>query len=88
MIEEPDRWRDEAACRAEDTTVFFAPSYFEKRWEKNAREAKAKALCVRCPVAAPCLEYALATREPHGVWGGLNETERRQLLRQQTLRVS
>ena len=27
-----------------------------------------------------CLDYALAIREPHGIWGGLNEHERRELL--------
>ena len=74
-------------CRGEDSSFFFAPSYFEKRHEKDAREAKAKALCVRCPVQEICLEYALAIREPHGVWGGRNETERRHLLRQRGLRV-
>jgi hypothetical protein len=29
-----------------------------------------------------CLEYAIRIREPHGVWGGLNEIERRAMLRQ------
>jgi WhiB family redox-sensing transcriptional regulator len=80
-------WQDAAACRGEDSAFFFAPSYFEKRWEKDAREAKAKAICARCAVRDPCREYALAIREPHGVWGGLNETERRHLLRQRALRA-
>ena len=26
-----------------------------------------------------CLDYALRIREPHGIWGGLNEIERRML---------
>jgi WhiB family redox-sensing transcriptional regulator len=33
-----------------------------------------------CAVREPCLEYALAIKEPHGIWGGLNELERRQLI--------
>jgi len=33
-------------------------------------------------VRESCLEYALETRETHGVWGGMNETERRGLLRE------
>jgi WhiB family redox-sensing transcriptional regulator len=74
-----------AACRGEDSSLFFAPSYFEKREEKDAREARAKRLCSRCPVREPCLEYALRTRDPHGVWGGLNEVERRRLLRAREL---
>jgi WhiB family redox-sensing transcriptional regulator len=76
-----DTWWDHAACRGQDASSFFAPSYFEKREEKLAREAVAKSICSRCPVRGECLEYALATREAHGVWGGLNEMERRALLR-------
>jgi WhiB family redox-sensing transcriptional regulator len=75
-------WQFRAACRGQDTSLFFAPNYFEKREEKDRREAKAKAFCRICPVREECLEYALRIREPHGIWGGLNEMERRQLLRQ------
>jgi WhiB family redox-sensing transcriptional regulator len=75
-------WQQRAACRGEDSVYFFAPSYFERRAEKNAREAVAKAICVGCPVRVECLEYALAIRENHGIWGGLNEMERRAVLRQ------
>jgi WhiB family redox-sensing transcriptional regulator len=80
-------WQFDAACRGEDSVLFFAPNYFEKREEKGAREAKAKVYCRRCPVRERCLEYALRLREPHGIWGGLNEYERRQLLRESGLRV-
>ena len=76
-----ESWWERAVCRGQDAGYFFAPSYFEKRAEKQAREAVAKALCVRCPVREPCLEFALASRDPHGVWGGLNEMERRAVLR-------
>lgn len=75
-------WQFAAACRGEDSSLFFAPNYFERRDEKDGREAKAKAICARCPVRDVCLEYALRIRETHGIWGGLNEFERRQLLRQ------
>ena len=74
-------WQFRAACRGEDSALFFAPNYFEKREQKNAREAKAKVLCGRCEVRDVCLDYALRIREPHGVWGGMNETERRAILR-------
>lgn len=80
-------WQFHGACRGEDPSLFFAPNYFEKREEKEAREAQAKAICRRCPVREPCLEYALRIREPHGIWGGLNELERRQLLRQRALQA-
>lgn len=77
-----ESWWEHAACRGQDATSFFAPSYFERRSEKLAREAVAKSFCARCPVREPCLEYALRARDPHGVWGGLNEMERRAVLRE------
>ena len=78
-----DGWQRLAACRGEDSAYYFAPSYFEKRGEKLAREAVAKRICAVCPVRQPCLDYAIKIREPHGIWGGLNEVERKQLLAQQ-----
>lgn len=75
-------WQQHAACRGEDASFFFAPSYFERRAEKLQREAVAKSICARCPVRAECLDFALELRDPHGVWGGLNEMERRTLLRE------
>ena len=75
-------WQFRAACRGEDSSLFFAPNYFERKEEKEARESAAKAICARCPVRIDCLEYALRIQEPHGIWGGLNELERRALLRQ------
>ncbi|HEX9123092.1 MAG TPA: WhiB family transcriptional regulator [Actinomycetota bacterium] len=80
-------WQQEAACRGADASLFFAPNYFERREEKLAREVKAKAFCARCPVREECLEYALRIREPHGIWGGMNEFERRQLLRDRALQA-
>jgi WhiB family redox-sensing transcriptional regulator len=60
--------------------VFFPPSHFERKDEKELRETRAKAICATCAVRKPCLEYALRIREPHGIWGGLNELERKALL--------
>jgi WhiB family redox-sensing transcriptional regulator len=74
-------WQWRAGCRGEDTALFFAPNHFETRDEKLDRERRAKAICGICPVRAECLEYAVRIREPHGIWGGLNELERRMLIR-------
>lgn len=38
-------------------------------------------ICEACPVQALCLEYALANRIDHGVWGGCSERERRRILK-------
>jgi WhiB family redox-sensing transcriptional regulator len=41
----------------------------------------AKAVCAACPVREQCLEWAIATRQEDGVWGGLTDNERRRLRR-------
>jgi WhiB family redox-sensing transcriptional regulator len=45
------------------------------------RELVAKRICASCGVRDDCLEAALARHESYGIWGGLNEIERRGLLR-------
>lgn len=45
----------------------------------------ARAICADCPQRAPCLEYALASRIDHGVWGGTSERERRRILKRRRL---
>jgi WhiB family transcriptional regulator, redox-sensing transcriptional regulator len=77
-----DTWQAKAACRGPQATVFFPPSNFERKDEKLDRERRAKAICATCAVKKPCLGYALRIREPHGIWGGLNENERKRLLEQ------
>jgi WhiB family redox-sensing transcriptional regulator len=78
-----DLWQAKAACRGPQSSVFFPPSHFERKDEKEAREGHAKAICATCAVKRACLEYALRIREPHGIWGGLNEVERKQVLARQ-----
>jgi WhiB family redox-sensing transcriptional regulator len=73
-------WQVEAACRGPQGATFFPPSHAERKEEKIARERRAKAICSTCVVKGACLEYAIRIREPHGIWGGLNEVERKQLL--------
>jgi WhiB family transcriptional regulator, redox-sensing transcriptional regulator len=68
-------WRLRAACRNVDSTVFFAPDGEQAR-ERDAREARAKAICARCRVIGPCAAYAIRYGERYGVWGGLTERER------------
>jgi WhiB family transcriptional regulator, redox-sensing transcriptional regulator len=75
-----DAWQIRAGCRGPQASVFFPPPTFERKDEKLAREAQAKEICRTCPVKAPCLEYAIRIKEPHGIWGGLNEAERKQLI--------
>jgi WhiB family redox-sensing transcriptional regulator len=75
-----ETWHLKASCRGPESRLFFPPSLPERREEREAREARAKRICLDCPVLDECLEFALRVREPHGIWGGLTEAERRGLL--------
>jgi WhiB family transcriptional regulator, redox-sensing transcriptional regulator len=68
-------WRLGAACRSVDSAVFFSPDA-ERGRAREAREARAKAICARCPVIRECAAYALTAGERYGVWGGLSEQDR------------
>lgn len=71
-------WTDLAACRHEDPELFFPIS---TKGPGRAQTEEAKAVCARCPVRQECLEYALATHQEAGIWGGLTEDELRALRR-------
>jgi len=75
-----EAWQLKAACRGPQAIVFFPPTHAEAKEERLAREQAAKAMCACCPVQRPCLDYAIRIREPHGIWGGLNEVERKLLI--------
>jgi len=70
---DPDRWQVHAACRGMDPDLWFP--------QRGTSQAEAKAVCAICPVRSECLEYAIANRERYGIFGGLNEGERRGLRR-------
>ncbi len=75
-----EAWQLRAACRGPQAAVFFPPATFERKDQKAERERRAKDICRTCPVRQPCLDYAVKIKEPHGIWGGLNESERKQLV--------
>ena len=70
-------WQLRAACRGPAAELFYPPVWGEARDQRRARERQAKAICATCGVQVDCLAFAMQTDEPHGVWGGLNEHERR-----------
>ena len=73
-----DDWRDSAACRDTDPDLFFPVGVTGPAVEQIAA---AKAVCSTCAVQARCLEFAIATNQEYGVWGGTSEEERRVLRR-------
>jgi WhiB family transcriptional regulator, redox-sensing transcriptional regulator len=73
-------WQRWAACPGPESALFYPSAAAEPRPARELRERRAKAIWARFPVRAPCLTYALETRELHGIWGGHSETERQALL--------
>lgn len=65
-------WMEDAECRGLNPKMFFP-----ERGELVSEEARA--VCGECPVQRECLEYALATKERDGVWGGKSGRQRRDM---------
>ena len=71
-------WVHRARCKDEDPELFFPVG---TTGPAAAQMTAAKAICMLCEVSGECLEWAMATGQHAGVWGGLSEDERRALRR-------
>lgn len=65
-------WALRGACRDVDPESLFV---------SGAAQHKAKLVCSACEVRIDCLADALDSQTEFGIWGGLTERERRELLR-------
>jgi WhiB family redox-sensing transcriptional regulator len=75
-------WQQSGSCRIPGAAVdFYPPMHLERKHERRAREHRAKQVCATCPVRQRCLDHAIATDERYGIWGGLDQDERRLLRR-------
>jgi WhiB family redox-sensing transcriptional regulator len=74
LIVWPDNpeWQKRAACRSTRNPEKWFP-------DRGGDVEPAKAVCRRCPVRNECRRFALANKFVWGVWGGLDENERREL---------
>lgn len=70
-------WRNYAACRTEDPELFF-PLGVTPLAQRQTSEAKQ--ICGRCQVRSTCLDWSISTGQAIGVWGGLSEDERMELM--------
>jgi len=84
-------WMNQGYCRdrdkAPDPSVFhirFAD--FEVKSDYYEARTTAKRVCAECPVKLECLEYAVTNGIKDGVWGGLDEKERKELSRSRRLK--
>ena len=66
-------WWESAACLEADPELFFPVAAHGPGRDEIAQ---AKEVCAACRVRRQCLQFALATRQMHGVWGGTSEDER------------
>jgi len=71
-----DDWRDQSACRDTDPDLFFPVGTTGLALDQIDA---AKAVCGTCEAQSACLEFALATNQESGIWGGTSEEERRKL---------
>lgn len=78
-----DDWRRVSACRDTDPDLFFPVGTTGPAVEQIEN---AKAVCCSCEAQTECLEYALATNQDSGIWGGTSEEERRKLRKQYNAR--
>ena len=65
-------WVEEATCRQVDPEVWF-PDYQGQQWD-------AVKICVQCPVQYQCLMQSFTDEEEFGVWGGMTQWERQDLI--------
>ena len=72
-------WQLRAACREKPNRMFFMTGN-ERGAKRAEKQRRAKEVCRGCPVVAQCRHHALTTPERFGVWGGMDEDERRQAL--------
>jgi WhiB family redox-sensing transcriptional regulator len=78
MIELDLDWRAAGACRTADPDLFFPVAVGAVA---NRQIAKAQRICADCPVRQKCLDFALRTPEPAGIWGGTTPEERTRVRR-------
>ena len=76
-------WRSRAICRDTDPDLFFP---IGTTGQALVQIDRAKEVCDMCPVKTDCLDYALETNQDSGIWGGLDEEQRRNIRRQAAAR--
>jgi WhiB family redox-sensing transcriptional regulator len=78
MIEYATDWRAAGACRTADPDLFFPVAVGAAA---SAQVSRALLICGGCLVKDQCLDFAMRTREPAGIWGGTTPEERIRVLR-------
>lgn len=77
-IWDTEGWRSQSSCRNAEAELFFPTGTTGKAL---AQMEVAKEICRGCPVVEECLIFAVTTNQEYGIWGGLDEEERRDVRR-------
>lgn len=82
-------WMRRASCIVGIRLGIMQPDDWYPEWgQKNSpRSQLAVRVCQACPVRRKCLEYALASDERWGIWGGMNNDEITRLRRKRAQKV-
>jgi WhiB family transcriptional regulator, redox-sensing transcriptional regulator len=66
-------WRAASACLSADPELFFP---IAEGAAAAGQTSTALRVCAGCTVRQQCLDFAMATGEAHGIWGGTTADER------------
>lgn len=73
---EDTRWQLKGLCASGK----YDPNLWAPAENHEIEAEKAKEVCYDCPVMLKCAEWALERKERFGVWGGMSEGERDEIL--------
>ena len=76
MLTITTEWRQLAACRDSDPSLFFPIGTTGPAVDQIDA---AKEICGSCMAQEDCIQYALESNQEAGIWGGYAEDERRRL---------
>jgi len=77
----PDEWawQQQGLCREVTSDIFFYEEQ-ERGEEKRKRISQARDVCNACSVKQKCLDFSIRTNQTHGMWGGLTQDERKEMI--------
>jgi len=68
-----------ARCRGISTDLFFLEEEFLRA--RGLEFELVRSVCFSCPIQRQCLEWAFASNERYGMWGGVSGYERNAIRR-------
>ena len=83
MTDYATEWRAASACLTADPELFFP---IAQGSAADMQVSTALRVCARCEVRQQCLDFAMASGEAHGIWGGTTADERIRARRRATRR--